>query len=199
MAAPADSTGCNDPVSACVASPQLQHPPLTLQSLHLSQEASGSLSSSRPHANEEASPSTKAITFCSHHRARRTSPRRLQIRNFIFLILKVVQLSLMHFFISHAFSFPYLPIRVICAPGWTLNYFLSLVDVAPTLSLGCHSREGVPHIPRNKEIQKRKKKKKEGKWSLQAVTSGYNWPLWSLALNELGIPEDFFKPDNALS
>lgn len=99
-------------------------------------------------------PSTKAITFCSHHRAKKNLPKETSNQEFYFLIWKLCSWASC-IFISHAFSFPYLPIWVICAPGWTFGYFLSLVDVAdfipgvPFKNRSCRQYCFITKIPRD--------------------------------------------------
>ena len=79
------------------------HPPLTLQSLHLSQEASGSLSSSRPHANEKTSAIHQGNNLLFPSQSKEEPPQGDFKSGILFSHLKVVQLSLMHFHFSCIF------------------------------------------------------------------------------------------------
>ena len=73
------------------------HAPLTLQSLHWSQETSGSLLPSRPHTNEKTSAIHQGNNLLFPSQSKEEPPQGDFKSGILFSCLKVVQLSLMHF------------------------------------------------------------------------------------------------------
>lgn len=135
-------------------------------SLHLSQEASGSLSSSRPHSNEKTSTMQCNNLLFPSQSKELCSPRRFRIKNFIFLFESLCRWASC-IFISHAFPFPYLPIWEIFVPGWTSVYFLSLGGCGCLYPWGVILEKEFLLFPEtNKKNPKKKRKKENGTYKL---------------------------------
>lgn len=159
------------------------HPPLTLQSLHLSQEASGSLSSSCPHTNEKTSAIHQGNNLLFPSQSKEEPPQGDFKSGILFSHLKVVQLSLMHFHFSCIFISlssnlgnlcSWLNLRVFSQPGgcgWLYPWGVVL-------------EKEFLIFPETKKSKKGKKKKREnGAYKLwhQSTTGLYEaWPLITL-------------------